>query len=121
MYVFSYYPVDFILSGKIQSCQIFFIISVSFFGRVKPVGFVPSGRDNATSPYGRICAPAAHRPGYPLQFLSFTFGKASGISASIPCAGELLRSSPGEFRSAKLQDRLGGVWGFAPNSENQNA
>jgi hypothetical protein len=25
-------------------------------------------------------------PGYPLQFLSFTAGKASGISASIPCA-----------------------------------
>jgi hypothetical protein len=27
-------------------------------------------------------------PGYPLQFLSFTAGKASGISASIPCANQ---------------------------------
>jgi hypothetical protein len=26
-------------------------------------------------------------PGYPLQFLSSAFGGASGISASIPCAG----------------------------------
>jgi hypothetical protein len=32
-------------------------------------------------------SPACGRgPGYPLQFLSFTRGKASGIFASIPCA-----------------------------------
>jgi hypothetical protein len=29
---------------------------------------------------------ASAGPGYPLQFLSFTAGEASGISASIPCA-----------------------------------
>jgi hypothetical protein len=27
-------------------------------------------------------------PGYTLQFLSFACGKASGISASIPCAAQ---------------------------------
>jgi UDP-N-acetylmuramate dehydrogenase len=34
------------------------------------------------------------KPGFPLQFLSFTFGKASGISASIPCAAAGAASPP---------------------------
>jgi hypothetical protein len=32
--------------------------------------------------------PKGRGPGFPLQFLSFTCGKASGISAAIPCANQ---------------------------------
>jgi hypothetical protein len=36
--------------------------------------------------WAHFCGSGPQKPGYPLQFLSFTFGKAFGISASIPCA-----------------------------------
>jgi hypothetical protein len=36
--------------------------------------------------FGRISGAMRRKPGFPLQFLGFTAGKASGISASIPCA-----------------------------------
>jgi hypothetical protein len=77
------------------------------------------------------------KPGYPL--VSF-LPAAKKDTAPIPCAGESLRLSPWEFCFAKLQEAilcsavlilqelrtnswilLGGVWGKAPNSENQNA
>ncbi|MDR1128136.1 MAG: hypothetical protein LBL20_02400, partial [Treponema sp.] len=35
---------------------------------------------------GRIRAPLAHGPGFPLQFLGFASGEPCGISAAIPCA-----------------------------------
>jgi hypothetical protein len=43
-----------------------------YYNTIKPVDLGASG--------------ARAGPGYPLQFLSFSYGKASGISASIPCA-----------------------------------
>jgi hypothetical protein len=42
---------------------------------------------------GRICGVSRRKPGYPLQFLGFTSGKASGISASIPCAASTVFES----------------------------
>jgi hypothetical protein len=47
------------------------------------------------------------KPGYPLQFLGFTSGKACGISASIPCAAEKrhpCRFSALSFCFAKTQE-----------------
>jgi hypothetical protein len=43
-------------------------------------------RDSFYPVFGRISGALHRKPGYPLQFLSFACGEASGISASIPCA-----------------------------------
>jgi hypothetical protein len=49
--------------------------------------------------WAHFCVPGTQKPGFPLQFLSFTSGKASGISAAIPCAEERFHPNPVHYRT----------------------
>jgi hypothetical protein len=46
-----------------------------------------------------FACPGTQKPGFPLQFLNFTSGKVSGISAAIPCAEEGFRLQPAQKSS----------------------